>query len=88
MTIYRACPIALCVCQCGPRCSKCAGTVGTWPGNAWGSALSGGRIQLSREGGGKKKKQEIKIPIKEVFYMCWRTLMTERCLGSTVFETG
>lgn len=38
--------------------------------------------------GGEKKKQEIKIPIKEVFYMCWRTLMTERCLGSTVFETG
>lgn len=55
MTIYRACPIALCVCQCGPRCSKCAGTVGTWPGNAWGSALSGGQIQLSREGGEKKE---------------------------------
>lgn len=36
--------------------------------------------------GKKKQKQEIKIPIKEFFYMCWGTLMTERCLGSAVFR--
>lgn len=91
VTIYRACPIALWVYQRGAWCKKCAGTVGTWPGNAGGSALSGDQIQLRREGRKKREREREagnQDPHQRGFYMCWRTVMTERCLGSAVFETG
>lgn len=41
------------MCQRGAFGNKCAGTVGTWPGNAGGSALCGGQVQLS----GEEKKE-------------------------------
>lgn len=67
VTIYRACPIALWVYQRGVWCKKCAGTVGTWPGKAGGSALCGGQIQLRREE--KKRSRKSRSPSKRFLYV-------------------